>query len=253
MAMFLAQYAHARALRRERVFRDRLNPMDDYSDKRMHKYYRFTRNGVMRVIDMLVPHLQNQTARSHAIDPRLQVFVALRFYATGDFYSSVSAHHGISDSSVCRIVNRVTDVLVGMKEEYVKWPTTPEEVTDSQLGFFQLCGFPRVVGALDCTHVPLDCAPLGPAEHCYINRKGWHSINVQLICTSDYKITNVVARWPGSLHDQRILKHSSIWDLYEQDQLQGVLLGDSGYQPQTWLMAPYRRVTTAAEREYINA
>ena len=47
MALFLAQYAHARALRRERVFRDRLNPMDDYSDKRMHKYYRFTQNGVM--------------------------------------------------------------------------------------------------------------------------------------------------------------------------------------------------------------
>ena len=36
MALFLAQYV--RALRRERVFRDRLNPLDDFSDKRMHKY-----------------------------------------------------------------------------------------------------------------------------------------------------------------------------------------------------------------------
>ena len=48
----------------------------------MHKYYRFTRNGVMRVLDILTPHLQNKTARSHAIDPQAQVYVALRFYAT---------------------------------------------------------------------------------------------------------------------------------------------------------------------------
>ena len=50
---------------------------------------------------------------------------------------------------------------------------------------------------------PWTNAPLGPAEHCYVNRKGWHSINVQLICTSDYKITNVVARWPGSRRQPR--------------------------------------------------
>ena len=125
--------------------------MDDYFDKRMHKYYYFTRNRAMRVIDMLEPHLENQTAQSHAIDARLQVSVVLRFYATRDFYSSVNSHHGISDSSVCRIVNRVTDILVGIKEEYVEWPSTPEKVADTQRGFFQLCNFPRVVGALDCT------------------------------------------------------------------------------------------------------
>ena len=98
---------NARALQRERVFRDRMNPLDNYSDKRMHKYYRFTRNGVMRVLDIVTPHLQNKTERSHAIDPRVQVFVALRFYATGDFYSSTSAHHGISEASVCRIIHKV--------------------------------------------------------------------------------------------------------------------------------------------------
>ena len=88
MAAQLLYVCNARALQRERVFRDRLNPLDTYSDRRMHKYYRFTRRGIMQVIDILQPHLQNQTQRSHAIDPRVQIFVALRYYATGDFYSS---------------------------------------------------------------------------------------------------------------------------------------------------------------------
>ena len=83
MAAHLVYVINARALQRERIFRDRLNPLDSYGDKRMHTYYRFSRDGVMRVIDILEPHLRNVTQRSHAIDPLVQIFVALRFYATG--------------------------------------------------------------------------------------------------------------------------------------------------------------------------
>ena len=111
MAAQMLYICNARALQRERVFRDRTNPLDNYSDKKMHKYYRFTRRGVMRVLDLLEPHLQNETNRSHAIDPRVKVFVALRFYATGDFYSSTSEHHGISEASVCRIVHKVRHIF----------------------------------------------------------------------------------------------------------------------------------------------
>jgi len=43
-----------------------------------------------------------------------------------------------------------------------------------------------------------------------INRKHFHSINVQIICDADMLLTNVVARWPGSTHDSFILRHSSV-------------------------------------------
>lgn len=45
-------------------------------------------------------------------------------------------------------------------------------------------GFPGVIGAIDCTHVaivpPKTNDPVYP-EHMYINRKRYHSINVQLV------------------------------------------------------------------------
>ncbi len=107
MAARILFVCNGRAIQRERVFRDRMNPLDSFSDKRMHKYYRFTRAGIMHVMDLLTPHLQNDTMRSHAIDPRVKVFVALRYYATGDFYSSTGGYHGISEASVCRIVQKV--------------------------------------------------------------------------------------------------------------------------------------------------
>ena len=86
------------------------------------------------------------------------------------------------------------------------------EVREAQIGFFQIAGFPNVVGAIDGTHVNLLGAPLGEDEYLYVNRKGNHSINVQLICDHRYRLTNVVARWPGSTHDSRILRVSIDYD-----------------------------------------
>ncbi|XDV25593.1 hypothetical protein PO909_029486, partial [Leuciscus waleckii] len=43
-------------------------------------------------------------------------------------------------------------------------------------------GFPNVIGAIDCTHIPIK-APPGPNEGDFVNRKGVHSINVQGILT----------------------------------------------------------------------
>ena len=40
-------------------------------------------------------------------------------------------------------------------------------------------GFPKLIGAIDCTHVPIT-GPLGEHEADFVNRKSTHSINVQV-------------------------------------------------------------------------
>ncbi|MBN3300842.1 HARB1 nuclease, partial [Amia calva] len=64
-------------------------------------------------------------------------------------------------------------------------------------------GFPNVIGCIDGTHIPIK-APPGPNEAEFVNRKSFHSINVQIICDSEQLITNVEAKCPGSVHDLRI-------------------------------------------------
>ena len=112
------------------------------------------------------------------------VFIALRFLATGCFYSTTAEHHGVSEASICCIVHRVMDILTNIKDDHMKWPTLPEDVNHCQWDFFTLSGFPGAISAVDCTHVPLDCCPLGQNKHVYVNHKGVHNINVQLICDS---------------------------------------------------------------------
>lgn len=63
------------------------------------------------------------------------------------------------------------------------------------------------------------------------NRKGYFSFNVQTVSDANLKILDIVARWPGSTHDQTIFNNSSIRNRFEQGHFgNGILLGDSGYR-----------------------
>ena len=84
----------------------------------------------------------------------------------------------------------------------------------------------------------------------YINRKGFFSVNVQMITNAAMIINNIVARWPGSTHDSRIFANSQINRRLENRHQRGYLLGDSGYACLPYLMNPIRNPATAPERRY---
>ncbi|KAM4554926.1 putative nuclease HARBI1 [Odontesthes bonariensis] len=72
-----------------------------------------------------------------------------------------------------------------------------------------------------------------------MNRKNFHSINVQMVCNANYLISNVVAKWPGSVHDSRVFRNSEIYRRLSQGEFLGVLLGDRGYACQPFLLTPF--------------
>ncbi|XP_016426855.1 putative nuclease HARBI1 [Sinocyclocheilus rhinocerous] len=81
----------------------------------------------------------------------------------------------------------------------------------------------------------------------HVNRKSFHSINVQMICDADCLITNLEAKWPGSVHDSRVFRASRIYQRLSLGEFSGVLLGDKGYACETFLLTPklqHSRLTT---------
>ena len=158
--------------------------------------------------------------------------------------------HGCSKSSASRALRSVTLALVHFRNEVIKFPTSPAEVTKAQRYFVEVAGFPQVVGAVDGTLVGIHGCKFGPHEYVFVSRKGGHAINVQLICSAYYRIINVVARWPGSTHDSRILRESQVGLQFSNQDLQGLLLGDSGYPLMSWLMTPIQNPTTDRETAY---
>jgi hypothetical protein len=106
-----------------------------------------------------------------------------------------------------------------------------------------MSGFPGVVGAIDGSHIPIKAPTKYPAD--YFNRKHFYSIVLQAVCDHDGKFIDVFVGFPGSVHDSRILRNSTIFQQFNNNRLTNLpqnsfILGDSGYPIQNWLLTPYR-------------
>ena len=79
LALFLIDIESSRNLARQRVFRDRLNPIDVYNDVEFISRYRVTKFIIVRVEEKVLTFLHRLTIRSHLIPATTQLAVALQF------------------------------------------------------------------------------------------------------------------------------------------------------------------------------
>uniref|UniRef100_A0A146L3K0 Putative nuclease HARBI1 n=1 Tax=Lygus hesperus TaxID=30085 RepID=A0A146L3K0_LYGHE len=186
--------------------------------------------------------------RGNPVSPEEKLLTALSFYASGSFMEVCGDRHGLSKSSVCVIVHQVSDAIARLAPQFISLPGCEEEKIETREKFHRIARFPGCVGALDCTHVKIS-SPGGDDAEMYRNRKGYFSLNVQTVSDADLKITNIVARWPGSSHDATVLRHSSLW---RQLTTLGhdVILADSGYGLTKNLITKVRNPSTEAERRF---
>lgn len=145
----------------------------------------------------------------------------------------------ISQPTVSRIIPRVCDAIIANLHENVKMPGTVEECRLTSLRFKRIANLPFVLGAIDCTHIKIQ-SPGGNNGELFRNRKGHFSINVQTISDPNLRIMDVVARWPGSTHDQTIFINSSIHQRFDRGDFgRYILIGDSGYANTHFLATPF--------------
>ncbi|XP_071142046.1 putative nuclease HARBI1 [Mytilus edulis] len=109
-------------------------------------------------------------------------------------------------------------------------------------------GFPKVLGCIDGTYIKLK----RPQEHEeeFVNRKGYHSLNVQAICDSKYRFISMKGNMPGSVHDSRIWKLSALRQQFDAGMHDGFLIGDSGYPCQRYLMTPFLNPSTPGQQKF---
>jgi len=91
----------------------------------------------------------------------------------------------------------------------------------------------------------------GEDAEIFRNRKGTFSINVQTVSDANLKICDIVARWPGSTHDQTIFNNSLLKRKFEDGNFNNfVLLGDSGYANSRYLLTPFGDLQTRPQNVY---
>eukprot|EP00112_Aurelia_sp_Birch-Aquarium-sp1_P012815 Seg270.2 transcript_id=Seg270.2/GoldUCD/mRNA.D3Y31 product="Protein ALP1-like" protein_id=Seg270.2/GoldUCD/D3Y31 len=138
-----------------------------------------------------------------------QVAVFLYYVSDEGRYRKVANSFGISRAAVSNIVKRVSMIItVHLGPIYITLPKTKEEVETSATKFYESHGFPQCIGAINGTHVFIRRPSDSPTD--FLNRKNRYSFNVQAVCDYRYCFTDVVVKWPGSVHDARIFANSAI-------------------------------------------
>lgn len=113
----------------------------------------------------------------------LQVLCALHFFGTGGYQAPVGNQReiGLPQSSASRCIRQVASAMQqpAVIQRWIKFPSDLPSLQEIKQDFYDAYNFPGIIGAVDCTHVPI----IAPShEECiYVNRKGYHSMNVQLV------------------------------------------------------------------------
>ena len=93
---------------------------------------------------------------------------------------------GVDKGTVSRCIQRVSHALAAKTDQFIKWPSDQRKREIKQ-GFYECGGFPGVIGWVDGTHVRITARNID--EPSFVNRKGFHSLNVQTTC--DHEGMNV--------------------------------------------------------------
>ena len=168
--------------RKPRVFRAIELRANLLTTEELRKRYRFGREGINYITELVRENLERGTNKKTALTVEQQVMITLRYFSSGSFIQVIGDTFGYDKSTVSRLVEDVTDAPLAKRNDFIKWPAENNQKR-TKCAFYDVASFPNVIGRIDCTHVKI-VAP-SEDEPAFVNRKGYHSINVQAVCNHE--------------------------------------------------------------------
>lgn len=233
-------------VRKDYTIQERLNAMEKYNEEEFRRRFRLTKRAVFFLYDLIGAELEPLVIREgFTISGMDKILITLRYYATATFHLVTADFYGVSDASVCNIVRIVSDKIAALRDRFIRMPFTDAEIEQTKRDFFAVAGMPATIGAIDGTLVKIQEVGGAQNKTDFFCRKQFYAVNVQIICDANGNILDIVARWPGSTHDQTILVNSIIFERFLTGTFirhgrHSILLGDGGYRSEEFLATPLR-------------
>ena len=139
--------------------------------------------------------------------------MALWRLATGDSYRSIAVKFGTSRSVVCDATHRVAAALAAAAPQFIKLPTSAEEIEFLARMSAQLLrdcvGAPHLPLSVDGSHIGVPMGDHNAGHIDWKNRKGAYSVILQGVVDYSSRFRSVQVGWPGSVHDARVFRNSA--------------------------------------------
>ena len=191
--------------------------------------------------------------------------LALGLYrlAHGNSYVNIGANFNVSKTTVIKTVQDVVEALCDLKNDWIKFSSTNGEILATQETFESLTDLPNILGAIDEMHIKIKTPKESGPD--YFSLLQQHNVVVQVVADGEKSFLDVTAGFPGSMHDFRVVRNSSLYRRIANNELllgptvrvdgrdiTPVLSGDSAYPLSTWLLKPYQEGTNDPEEVNFN-
>lgn len=188
-----------------------INSFTENDFKRHFRVCRQTFHEIVREIGPVVVKIERaQGKRPIAVEK--QIMVCLWYLCNNTSMREIALLFGVSQSTVFECVHSVCSALCDIRSRLVSWPDDQrqQEISDN---FEMDCKIPGIIGVIDGTHITLSNIPDGDND--YVNRKGYPSLQLQVVVDHLRMFTDTYVGWPGSTHDARVFRNSPLFDAAE--------------------------------------
>ena len=219
------------------------------NEREFQQKYRCSRTSFKALVELIKDDPVFQTTRDKIngrdqAEVSQQLLVLLKFLGTegsGGSNANLRSVFGIGEGTVNLYRDRVVQALLNLKDSVITWPNK-EERTMIAGRFFEDYKWPNCVGVIDGTLFPLAFRPQSKDAPDYSGRKFAYSISSLIICDDQRCIRYVNAGWPGTAHDNRILRNSKVYQhasSFFSDK--EYMLGDSAFENTWFLVSAFKK------------
>ena len=129
--------------------------MKQYDDSRWVQLFRMTKPAIMALADVLKPVVEKQNTRYRLAIPVLFRVACTLFKLThGANMTVCSEMFAIGRSTISTMLREVVNAINETLRHKIMWPTG-RRLRETEAKFFQLCGLPCVIGAIDGMHLAI--------------------------------------------------------------------------------------------------
>ena len=228
---------------------------DENFDLHWKQDFRMTQPTFMKIVELVRPRLERRdTQLRKAIPIEKRVAIAIWRLSTGNSFRSVAKTFAVGKSTAVKITREFCTEMRRLAPLFIKFQSNRRETVQAieQFKLDYSCKIPQAVGAIDGTHINI-VAPAGEGKVDYFSHKQRYTLATQGVIGANLLFYDIATGFPGSCHDARNLRHSSIFrraqneeilvkpvDIIQHLQVRPLIIGYSAYPLLPWLITPFQ-------------
>jgi DDE superfamily endonuclease len=215
------------------------------NDEEFLQKYRVSRESFAILLSKIDQHPIFHTGKRKKQAPvQYQLMTWLKYVGTeGSGGSNANQRNtfGVGYGTAAKYRDRVTTAIRSLASEYIRWPN-PEEREQIALEILKKYGFPHCVSIADGTLFPLAFEPETEDAPDYSGRKFGYSLTAMIFCDHKRRIQHYLAGFPGSAHDNRVFKATTIAsNPKDHFAAREYCIGDSAFENSWYMVSAFKK------------